>query len=325
MGDPTPRVIYIAGADRSGSTVLAMLLGDLPGCVGVGELREVWQRGVRENRLCGCGTPFADCRFWSEVGERAFGGWRAEDAVRQVRLRRAVDRVRHFPMAASGRGRASFRADMREYADRQRRVYDAVSAVSDGRVIVDSSKRATYALALHAAGVGLRVVHLVRDPRAVAHSWTRTRVMPDAHHARVQMPTFGPGRASAMWMSDNLAIEATRRVSPDQVTMRYESLVRTPQEEIARATAGELAGVTGGDLTRFGAGSIEVGLQHSVAGNPVRLRGGAVTLRADEEWRSTMPAADRRVVAAVTWPLLLRYGYRLGSDRERPDNAHSTA
>jgi hypothetical protein len=318
--DSTARVLYLAGADRSGSTVLAMLLGDMPGCVGVGELREVWQRGVRENRLCGCGTPFADCPFWAEVGERAFGGWRPEDAERQVRLRRAVDRQRHLPTLLSGRGRGAFRAELREYGDRQRRVYDAVATVSGGRLIVDSSKRATYALALHAAGVSTRVVHLVRDPRAVAHSWTRTRVMPDAHHAKVQMPTFRPGRASAMWMSDNLAIEAMRRVSRGQVTMRYESLVSAPREELARAIDGETGEVAEADLERFGAASIAVGVQHSVAGNPVRMREGGVTLRADEEWRSAMTPADRRTVVAVTWPLLLRYGYPLGAGK-----AHTAA
>jgi hypothetical protein len=318
--DSTARVLYIAGADRSGSTVLAMLLGDVPGCVGVGELREVWQRGVRENRLCGCGTPFADCPFWSEVGERAFGGWSAADAERQVRLRRLVDRQRHLPMLLSGRGRGAFRAELREYGERQRRVYEAVAAVSGGKLIVDSSKRATYALALHSAGVGLRVVHLVRDPRAVAHSWTRTRVMPDAHHARVQMPTFGPGRAAAMWMSDNVAIEAMRPVSHGQVTMRYEALVSAPTQELARATAGEAPQVAGADLARFGAASIAVGVQHSVAGNPVRMREGGVTLRADEEWRTAMSPADRRTVSAVAWPLLLRYGYPLGAR-----NAHTVA
>jgi hypothetical protein len=139
--------------------------------------------------------------------------------------------------------------------------------------------------------------------------------MPDAHHAKVQMPTFRPGRASAMWMSDNLAIEAMRRVSRGQVTMRYESLVNAPREELARAIDGETGEVAEADLDRFGAASIVVGVQHSVAGNPVRMREGGVTLRADEEWRSAMTPADRRTVVAVTWPLLLRYGYPLGAGK----------
>ena len=72
------------------------------------------------------------------------------------------------------------------------------------------------------------------------------------------------------------------------------------------------------DLERFGAASIAIGVQHSVAGNPVRMRDGGVTLRADEEWRSAMTLGDRRTVAAVTWPLLLRYGYPLAAGNAHP-------
>jgi hypothetical protein len=36
-----------------------------------------------------------------------------------------------------------------------------------------------------------------------------------------------------------------------------------------------------------------------------------VTLVADEEWRARMPVRDKRLVAAITGPLLARYGYPL--------------
>ena len=57
-----------------------MLLGGLPGCTAVGELRHIWERGVLGNRLCGCGEPFHECPFWSAVGREAFGGWDAAGA-----------------------------------------------------------------------------------------------------------------------------------------------------------------------------------------------------------------------------------------------------
>ena len=82
-----------------------MLLGELPGCVSVGELCHLWERGVLENRLCGCGAAFSDCPFWSQVGEAAFGGWAAANAPRQVELLYAVGRQRHFPLVAMRTGR----------------------------------------------------------------------------------------------------------------------------------------------------------------------------------------------------------------------------
>jgi hypothetical protein len=50
---------------------------------------------------------------------------------------------------------------------------------------------------------------------------------------------------------------------------------------------------------------------HTVAGNPLRFRRGDVAIEADLEWRSRLEAGPRRVVTALTWPLLLRYGFRL--------------
>jgi hypothetical protein len=52
-----------------------------------------------------------------------------------------------------------------------------------------------------------------------------------------------------------------------------------------------------------------VGVQHTVAGNPVRMQSGPVTLRVDDAWRGAMSARDRRLVTLLTFPLLARYGY----------------
>src|SRR6185312_11260354 len=110
-----PRILSIAGAGRSGSTLLAMLLGGLPGCTAVGELRHIWERGVIANRLCGCGEPFHECPFWTAVGREAFGGWDAVDAERQAARLWRVGRQRHFPLVAASAGSARFRAEHEAY------------------------------------------------------------------------------------------------------------------------------------------------------------------------------------------------------------------
>ena len=71
----TVDVAYIAGSGRSGSTVLALLLGKLSDFVPIGGLTNLWERGLKRNYLCGCGSHFGECPFWVGVGEEAFGGW----------------------------------------------------------------------------------------------------------------------------------------------------------------------------------------------------------------------------------------------------------
>jgi hypothetical protein len=52
-----------------------------------------------------------------------------------------------------------------------------------------------------------------------------------------------------------------------------------------------------------------VGASHGIAGNPGRFVSGEITLRADETWRQQMPSRDRRLVTAITLPLMVRYGW----------------
>jgi hypothetical protein len=55
--------------------------------------------------------------------------------------------------------------------------------------------------------------------------------------------------------------------------------------------------------------SVTLGVDHTVAGNPMRFHQGPLALRLDEAWKSKLPERDQRIVAAVTTPLRLRYGY----------------
>jgi hypothetical protein len=304
----SPRILYIAGADRSGSTLLAMLLGALPGCTAVGELRHIWERGVLANRLCGCGRSFRECPFWRDVGQAAFGGWDAVDAERQVARLMKVGRQRHFPLVAAGAGSARFRAELRSYAELQAQVYRAVAEVSGDAAVVDSSKTPVYALTLRQAGLDVDVLHLVRDSRAVAYSWTRSRVMQDTADVEY-MPTFGPARSALNWASSNLAVDAVRGRGMRPRAMRYERLVAAPAPELARVLGDALPGPARAAIAARGDGELSPGVQHTVAGNPIRMRSGPLRIRVDDAWRAAMPAFDRRMVTLLTFPLLVRYGY----------------
>jgi hypothetical protein len=57
---------------------------------------------------------------------------------------------------------------------------------------------------------------------------------------------------------------------------------------------------------------------HSVAGNPDRLRHGQITLRSDDRWKTAMAPGNRRLVSALTSPLLMRYGYPLRPAKPAP-------
>ncbi|MBT8240919.1 MAG: sulfotransferase, partial [Acidimicrobiia bacterium] len=57
-------VLFIGGLGRSGSTLIERLLNEYPDVFAIGESVHIWERGLRDNELCGCGVPFDRCVFW---------------------------------------------------------------------------------------------------------------------------------------------------------------------------------------------------------------------------------------------------------------------
>jgi hypothetical protein len=315
-GIPDPvRVLYVAGAGRSGSTVLANLLGEVPGFVSVGEVRFLWERGLVEGRLCGCGVPVPECPFWTRVLAEAFGEG-GVDPREMMRLEKLGTRARHVPAMLRARSGAAARAHlarMGPYGERLARLYRAIRSVSDARVVVDSSKLPGYGFVLGLLpAIDLRVVHLVRDPRATAFSWLRLKEQPDRGAPGV-MRRKGPSTAAALWTAGNGAADALWSGRRAALRLRYEDFTASPGPAVDRVL--ELAGEPGAPSPLVGERTVELGVHHTVAGNPDRLRTGRVELRADREWRGRMRGRDRALVTALTWPLLLRYGY-LGERRD---------
>ena len=308
------RVLYVGGFGRSGSTLLDRVLAQIGGCVAVGELVHLPQRGLLDDERCGCGLAFSACPFWSEVGVAAFGpaGWAAVDAEAVRRQQAALDRNRRIPAMVLPRwGRRS--AETEELGAWFGRVYAAVADVSGASVVVDSSKHASTAFLLRRApGLDLRVVHLVRDSRGVAYSWAKRVQRPEVTGADgSEMPRYGAGRAAAKWVSYNSLFHLLAANGVPMLPLRYEQLVADPRTALRSVL--ELAGLDA-DAEAFGfvdptGPAVDLAPSHSVAGNPMRFRSGHLELVLDEEWRERMPAGSRSVVTAITAPLLTSYGY----------------
>ena len=305
------RVLYIGGLGRSGSTLLDRMLGQLPGFFSAGEIRDLWQRGLTENRLCGCGVPFRSCALWSSVGREAFGGWDRLDVERVARLARAVDRHALLPLLLAPRAWPPFHAKLRRYGDILASLYGAIRDVTGAHTIIDSSKAPSTAFLLRRVpGLELSAVHLIRDSRAVAFSWTKKVVRPDAPGRLVYMHRYPPSRIAARWITRNAMMELLGRLDVPEVRVRYESLVISPRQELEGILAGLGQPLRSEDLAFVSNGHVVLGPNHTVMGNPMRMDTGTVKLRLDEQWKADFGRRPSDMVTALTRPLLRRYGYR---------------
>lgn len=310
-----PTVIYIAGSGRSGSTLLERVLGGMPDAVNVGELIDLVRRTAPRGELCGCGQAFADCPFWDGVGKRAFGGWEAGRLAEIHRLQTRVARQRHLPrllaMPLADRG---FRDEVAAYGASYRALYQAIADEAGARYVIDASKWPSQALALARAGLDIRVIHLVRDVRGVAHSLSKQDVArPQAVQATDHMLSHVPVEAAARWVGIQTEAELLRRCGLRVSRMRYEDFVGGPRAAVGAALAELGLSPAPADLAHIGDEQVALASSHGLSGNPSRFSSGEITLRPDEAWRKQMPQRDRVAVTALGLPLLLRYGWRLGT------------
>jgi hypothetical protein len=307
------RVIFVGGQGRSGSTLIERVLGELPGVRALGEAVHVWQDQLHTHQRCGCGAWFSACDFWTAVGDRAFGGWHNVDRQRILRLWSAVACTRSIPLLV--RPGASRLAMIGEFASYQARVYAAAAEVSGARAVVDSTKYPALAYCLRRAReFDLRVVHLVRDPRGVAYSWTKQVARPETD-GRTMVPTYRPSRSALRWSAHNAALDLLSRLGrpgagrvPVHRT-RYEDFLADPRGTVRALAAFAGLPLDPADLSFLGADHAELGPVHSASGNPMRFATGRTRLRRDDAWRTELPAGQRRLVSAICAPQLAAYGY----------------
>lgn len=301
---PPIDVIYIAGYGRSGSTLLGNLLGQVPGFFHGGELRYLWRNAILDGKRCGCGTKLQECATWRRVLE---GDLRdAHTARRMDRMQREGAQNRHIPwfrLRTVG-GRPPREAFPEAYHETLERLYRAILERAPAHVVVDSSKVPSYAMALAAnPSIRLKVVHLVRDPRAVVFSWGRR-----------WKPVFrrSPMRTSLEWIAWNAGAEMLADMSDQYVQVQYEALMQAP-----RATMGRLLqamGHGGVPMPFTGAQEVQLAVTHFSGGNP-RASYGRVSLEHDREWEERINRREWAVATGLCLPWIRRYGYATAAGR----------
>lgn len=299
---PPIKVLFINGWCRNGSTIIGNLLNEVPGIFHVGELHFLWKNayGRGSNTRCGCGVELTQCPIWSHVlAAELPPATTPEQHAREIQQRQASLRTRHTWHVLHDRGGS---ADHRAHARTMARTYRAVAEATQSRVIVDSGKLpGEAALLASVEGIEPLYLHLVRDPRAVAHSWSQQK---DYIH---RMPA---SRSTAYWLGFNLASHAVARRYPERArALRYEDFTAQPEETIR-----SLITWCGADPSHNPVrGRVaELHGNHTVTGNPDRFRSGPTEIRAfDGTWQSELSTGAKLATLALSWPLLKHYGYPL--------------
>lgn len=181
-----------------------------------------------------------------------------------------------------------------EIAENSWTVADAMATASGRPFVVDSSKSALRLKLLYMLRRDrVRIIHLVRDGRAVAASAMRRHGMPAA-------------RAGRIWKRDNQHLAVMLATVPSRLKIRvhYEAICEDPAREMSRI--GDFLGV-GFDETLVTLGERPV---HNIPGNPMLFKRNQGTITKDERWRRALSNQDLAAFERAAGRLNRSFGYR---------------
>lgn len=266
------RLLYVLGTGHCGSTLFNYLLNGHNHMVG---LSEVYKLGLFLQRE----DPTFDDAFWTTVADEfeRSAGYQIWDA--------------HLDHA-SGRQIKKWPSDrLRRYVDDNVALFDCIHRATGSSVLVDSSKawQRLYLLARYSS-LDIRVIHLVRDGRAVVNSYGR------------KYESFF--RALVRWAVPSMRVERVRRLFTDDewMTIKYEDLCAHPGD-ILRAVCRFVGLQFQSDMLEYRSHRY-IG----VGGNRMRQESGT-SIELDERWKTEMPFAHRQLFRLLGGWLNARVGY----------------
>jgi hypothetical protein len=317
---------YILAASHSGSTLLTMLLNSHPQVATVGELK-LSSLGDLSRYRCSCGQFIRQCSFWQEVTEGmssrghefdiadAGTDYHAADSryaswlLGPLHRRNLLETLRDGGLKIS----PTWRRQLPEIHERNAALASIASEITGAKVFVDSSKRGVrLKYLLRNPELGVKVIRLIRDGRAVALTYMDTAAFADARNPTLRRGGSGNNReyerltmaqAAYQWRRSNQEAEnVLRRLDKSRwIEVHYEELCKYTENTLRRLF--EFLGLDPQKRIKdFRT------VEHHVVGNGMRLDATS-DIQLDERWRSVLTEEDLQTFERVAGKMNRGYGY----------------
>lgn len=299
------RIVYIAGAGRSGSTILDIVLGANHKVLGMGELNNLFTSGWSNNEYCSCGQRANSCPFWGKVKTE----WERDATItlsQYIHLQSKYIRFRSLPRLWLQKFSKSSQFKIFEYETI--RLYRIIAETSDATVLVDSSKLPYRLLALKIMGFNPGVVHLVRDGRAVLNSLKKEFKADLKAGVQNDINPKSTIRTAIFWLLAN-NLTAHFRKNLRYILVKYEDFISDSIGELERIE--NAFSINLGDSKNLIANQKSIVKGHTIAGNRLRMQKEIkIKSHPDESWREKVSSSSVKRFELIAGSLLSKYGYK---------------
>ncbi len=169
-----PKVIYILGCGRSGTTILDILLGNHSGFFSVGELNNFFYAWSTKS-FCSCGSRVTSCEIWKNIGKNFYNSGSKYDPIKMNDYQFNMEKNRYILKQVMG---LHSKANYSKYKLFTYNIFKELQEISHCKTTIDSSKSAGRAIALlKNEKLDVKVIHMVRDPRGVYYSFQKKNIV----------------------------------------------------------------------------------------------------------------------------------------------------
>jgi hypothetical protein len=298
-------ILYIGGAGRSGSTLLELIIGNLPGYFSIGEVCRFFEYILHGKMRCGCGERLNECEFWSKIMDRLES--KNVDIERMAHLNNCLTRTRNFHKLLFY-SKTKYPPEWHELLRGIEALYYAIADLSGGKILVDSSKTPSQSICLkQIPGLNIKVIQMVRDGRAVAYSWAkRKKSITTKSGKKAYMPQRSYSSSMIRWAMENYWMGENCGDVPNTL-LKYEEFVSNPYQELKRVL--DDLDLDSKGLEMINAYKMNLSKTHSVGGNFIRFSTGKMAIRPDMEWKNNLSKWKSVYLGLITLPLMKKYHY----------------
>jgi hypothetical protein len=279
MSNEIVNVVYVLSDGRSGSTLLDMMISTHPEVVGVGEMKMFHRYVPRsvERKRCTCGEELQECALWGKA---------------------LADLTHDY--------------DLPLHSEKgfEQRNYDLLSSVAhsaEASWVCDSSKDAgRLDLLLQSSMFNVQIIHLARDPRAVAYSNVRKRKRVLARGGNVldAWRKYNYFRSIMTWRRNNPGYVKRYSSNMNYMLIRYEDIVERPAASVSRIWERMGLEMDVDPLVNIGKDC------HNIGGNHVR-RENEIAIKKDEAYIIDIPRITWWLSSLLIRDALSEFGYSM--------------
>ncbi|WP_238381039.1 sulfotransferase [Alkalilacustris brevis] len=272
-------------------------------CFTLGQLELLWQ-AWESDAPCRCGANLRDCPVYGPLLDGMFSPSASGGLTPAAMRRRGAAFLNSADQVADWgdvEARAQLRAEHEGFLHPLAALLDATSETSGARVLVETSGDPRVALALDLLeGGDLRVLNLLRDPRAVACSSYR--------RAGGLAATW---RELRRWRRRQQRLEQWRHgLGARYMALRYEDFTARPRDTLANVLQWAGLQMPAGLFSGPDKAALATeGLHFAIPADTgcTATQNGQVAITPHESWRVPRNAALRGLAVVATWPGLRRH------------------